>query len=70
MSSPGRNVSEGLALALEVFLAVVGGLDGKTDAALGLVDLDHARFHVLAHLEKAKGQSVHACRFALHMCTD
>ena len=44
-------VVERLALALEVFLAVVRRLDRQTDAALGLVHLDHARLDLLADLE-------------------
>ena len=33
-------------------MIVVRGLDGKTDAALGLVDLDNARLNVLTNLER------------------
>ena len=42
---------ESLGFAAEGILVVVRGLDGKTDAALGLVDLDDAGFHFLTDLE-------------------
>ncbi len=41
----------GFGFALEGFGVVVGGLDGETNAALGLIDLDDAGFHFLADLE-------------------
>ncbi len=43
---------ERLVSALSCFLGVVRGLDGQTDAALGLVDLDDAGVDFLADLER------------------
>ena len=42
---------ENLLLFAELLVAVAGGLDGQADAAFALIDLDHARAHVLAGLE-------------------
>src|SRR5271166_5915733 len=42
---------ERFALALDLLVGVVGGLDGEADATLGAVDLDDAGFDVLADLE-------------------
>ena len=42
---------EGLALFLKLIFGVSNRLDGETDTALDLVDLDDAGFHVVADLE-------------------
>ena len=42
---------EGLALFLELVFGVSNRLDGETDTALDLVDLNHTGFHFVGHLE-------------------
>jgi len=47
----GLELVEDFLLFLKLFVSIAGSLDGQTDPAFALVDLDNTRVHVLAHLE-------------------